>query len=151
MRFLAYRPRSAAEVRVRLLRRFPAPVVEEVMGSLAEKALVDDSQFARLWTDSRNSLRPRSAGAIRRELISKGVARDLAEATVSEIDDHDSAYRAGLKPARRMNEADPSIFRRKLWGYLQRRGFSPSVTRQTIARLWDEQHPGRSQPSDDSG
>ena len=137
-RLLSYRPRSKALLRGRLSRRFPAHLVDRVIESLTEQALVDDVKFAELWTDSRDSLNPRSASAIRRELLSKGVAGDVADAAVRDIDDHDSAYRAGLGPARRLEQADVATFRRKLWGYLQRRGFSGSVTRHTIGQLLHE-------------
>ena len=138
LRFLSYRPRSAAEVRSRLRRRFPHPIAERVIESLAEQSLVDDSKFARLWRDSRESTNPRSATAIKRELMSKGVSRDIADEASREVDDRDSAYRAGAKHARRLEQADFQTFRRRLSSYLMRRGFSRSLTRDTVARLWEE-------------
>jgi len=138
LRFISHRPRSAAEVRTRLLRSFPSTVVDQVLVDLVERKLVDDRTFSKLWKESRESLNPRSAGAIKRELISKGVSRDLAQQAVVDVDEADSAYRAGVKHARRLEHADFHIFRRRLWGYLQRRGFGASLTRQTVARLWKE-------------
>ena len=138
LRFLSYRPRSEAEIRIRLQRRFPPHVVEQVIEALTDQDLVDDYKFAELWRDSRTSLNPRSAAAIRRELIEKGVDREIADDAVRDIDDLESAYRAGLKLARRLHQADFATFRRRLWGYLQRRGFNGSVARHIIARLWKE-------------
>ena len=99
---------------------------------------MDDASFAKLWRDNRETLNPRSAAAIKRELILKGVAREIAEEAVQDVDDQDSAYRAGLKLARRLEQADFSTFQHRLSGHLQRRGFSRSVTRESIARLWEE-------------
>lgn len=141
-RYLAYRPRSESEVRKRLTGRFPPEIVDFVIDDLVERGLADDARFAELWADSRNRLNPRSASAIRRELISKGVARDLAEHAVREVDDRDAAYAAGAKHARRLRESDSHTFRGRLWGYLRRRGFSSSVSRGTIDRLWDERQEG---------
>ena len=142
---LSTRPRSEAEVRVRLQSRFPAPLVEQVMAALKEQKLVDDPTFARLWTQSRESFKPRSGWAVKRELIAKGVQAALADEAVRDIDDEESAYRAGLGQARKVGGADLPTFRRRLWGYLQRRGFSQSVSRGTINRLWEdldhERHP----------
>ena len=140
LRLLSHRPRSAGEVRLRLRRRFPDPVIEQVIERLSEQSLVDDSEFARLWKESRDSSSPRSSAAIRRELLLKGVDRDIAESAVHDMDDDDSAYRAGLKLTRRLPKKDFQTFRRKLWGYLQRRGFSHSVARLTVQRLWEESH-----------
>jgi regulatory protein len=112
--------------------------VEQVITSLREQALVDDASFARLWTNSRDSLKPRSAWAIKRELRAKGIDSGLAEEAVQEIDDEDAACRAAQSLAHRVHGNGISAFRRKLWGLLKRRGFSDSVARRVINRLWDD-------------
>ncbi len=117
------------------LKRFPAPIVEQVLDELKQQSLVDDAAFSKLWSESRDSLRPRSAWAVKRELVAKGIDEGLADEAVQDIDDEKSAYRAGLKHAQRLEGADPSTFQRRLWGYLKRRGFSDSVCRHTIERL----------------
>ena len=139
-RFLSYRPRSEAEVRARLSRRFPQDVVGEVLAYLRERGLIDDGDFSRLWTNSRVSFKPRSAAVIKRELLSKGIDRDIAESAIRDVDDQDSAYRAGLRLAHKLDDSDHATFRRRLWSHLQRRGFGSSVTRRAIALLWDELH-----------
>ena len=138
LRFLSYRPRSEAEVRSRLRRSSPPHLADQVIDDLKERGLVDDAMFARMWRDSRESLKPRSAWAIKRELIAKGVDDALAAKTVEAVDDEESAYRAALSPARRLRGADFTTFHRRLWGYLRRRGFSDSVCRHTLDRLWNE-------------
>ena len=125
-------------MRTRLRRRFPAPVVEKVIKSLKEQGLVDDAKFAMLWKNSRESFKPRSAWAVKRELIAKGVDSGLADETVREIDDEESAYRAALDSIRRVEGVGFASFHRRLRGFLQRRGFSERVCRRTISRLWDE-------------
>ena len=138
LRFLSYRPRSEAEVKSRLRTRFPDRIVHKVMASLKEQKLVDDEAFASLWRDSRESLNPRSAAAIRWELISKGVASVIARSAVQDMDDQRNANCAGLKLARQLTQSDFPTFHNKLWGYLQRRGFSTSLIRKTITRLWED-------------
>ena len=138
LRFLSYRPRTESEVRSRLRRRFPAPVVEQVLELLTDEALVDDARFASQWRASRESHHPRSGWAIKRELLAKGVDGLVAEEAVQDIDDEDNAYRAGLKAAGRLAGSDISTFNRRLWSYLKRRGFSDSLSRRTITRLWEE-------------
>ena len=137
-RLISHRPRSKSEIRGRLQRTFPPAVVERVVAYLADHNMVDDTKFALLWRNSRASSSPRSAALIRRELVAKGVSRDIADETVGDLDDHVSAYDAGLKFARRLYQADFLTFRRRLWGHLGRRGFGESVARRTVAQLWDE-------------
>ena len=142
LRLLSYRPRSEAELRLRLGRRFPSQVVESVVESLVERGHVDDAKFASLWRSSRDSLNPKSAAAVKRELIEKGVAKQIADETVADMDDGSAAYRAASRRARQLERADYDTFRRRLWAYLQRRGFSASVARSTVSRLWDERDQG---------
>ena len=138
LRYLAYRPRSEAEVRTRLSGRFPPDLIDRVIEDLSHQGLTDDTKFAALWADHRSRLNPRSASAIRRELVSKGVAKELADDAVRDLDDGDAAYAAGAKYARRLDDSPYSTFRQRLWGHLRRRGFGSAVSRQTIDTLWSE-------------
>ena len=137
-RLLSYRPRTAAELRTRLNQRFPTPIVDRVVESLVSSGGLDDAAFARLWADARDANHPRSSSAIKRELLARGIPQDLALAAVEGVDDLHSAHRAALKASRRLGDATPTTFRRRLWGYLRRRGFSESITRKTIDKLWAE-------------
>ena len=150
-RFLSYRPRSEAEVRTRLGRDFPALIVDRVLDDLKDRGLVNDAEFASLWRDSRSSLNPKSAASVRRELLGKGVDRETADDAVRDMDDLDGARRAGRRLAQRLASSDPTSFRSRLRGHLQRRGFSASTTRRAIALLWDESGAGAPNPSGDDG
>lgn len=108
------------------------------MERLRELELLDDAAFARAWSRSRADHRPRSAAMIRRELQSKGVERDVAQASVEPLDDRENAYRAGLRWLPALSNADYDTFRRRIWGRLHRRGFAPALIREAVARLWEE-------------
>ncbi|MCY4578965.1 MAG: regulatory protein RecX [Chloroflexi bacterium] len=136
IRHLARRPRTESEVRTHLRRKFPHDIIEQVVADLRERSLIDDAEFARLWTESRLRTKPRSAWLVKRELMSKGVASDLAEQAVSDFDDSENAYRAASDYSRRLDRADYETFHRRLFGYMGRRGFSASVSRSVISSLW---------------
>lgn len=139
LHYLSYRPRSEAEVRQRLRRRgFDSQVVDRVLAGLKERGLIDDVAFAQYWRDSRLSFKPRSQRAIELELRQKGVAAETASEVVEDIDDEVVAYQAGLKKARTLSRVDYGEFHRRLFGYLQRRGFSYEVIRSVVVRLWQE-------------
>ena len=55
VRLLSYRPRSEAELRTRLNRRFPSTAVDEVLRALKQRSLVNDQDFAKLWAESRTT------------------------------------------------------------------------------------------------
>ena len=136
IRYLARRPRTAAEVRTHLRRKFPHDIAEQVVADLRERSLIDDAEFARLWTESRLRSKPRSAWLVKRELIGKGISTDIAESAVEDCDDAENAYRAAAAYARRLDGADYTTFHRRLYGYMGRRGFSASISRSVISRLW---------------
>jgi regulatory protein len=139
LNFLSYRPRSESEVKARLTRRgFTAVEIDAVLVKLREQGLVDDTGFAGLWTENRREFSPRSRFLTRMELRRKGVANDVIEGAVENLDDSENAYRAGLARARRLSIADKNIFRKRLGDYLRRRGFDFSVVNDTVERVWRE-------------
>ena len=138
LRFLSYRARSESEVRRRLQTKYAGQVTDSVVQRLKELGLLDDASFTCEWTRSRVSNRPRSASAIRRELLGKGIDRDTAQAAVETLDDEESAYRAGQRATSSLADTDYVSFRRRLQSYLYRRGFSGAVIRKTADRLWKE-------------
>ncbi len=135
LRFISFRPRSREEVRRRLGRRFDRHTVEQALARLEEQGYLDDAAFARLWRESREVHRPRSAALIRRELVERGVPREVAQEAVASLDDDASAYRAGQGRLRSLQGLDYVAFRRRLEGYLKRRGFGASVIRRTVDRF----------------
>ena len=142
IRYLARRARTESEVRAHLRRKFPHDIAEQVVADLRERSLIDDAEFARLWTESRIRAKPRSAWLVKRELMSKGIRPDLADAAVSECDDSENAYRAASAYARRLDGANYETFHRRLYGYMGRRGFSESISRSVISSLWRAREQG---------
>ena len=137
--YLGYRPRSEPELRERLRRRgFTTDTIEAVIAKLKRLKLVDDTAFAEFWKENRESFSPRSKALTRLELKQKGIADDIIEQTVATIDDEDSAYRAATSKASSLARTDYESFRRRLGGYLQRRGFNYGVIDRTIKRVWQE-------------
>jgi len=138
-RFLAYRPRSEAEIRQRLQKRgFEAGHIARSLARLKEQGLVDDAAFARYWLDNRESFSPRSRRLTGMELARKGISRDVIEAAVAGLDEGASAYRAALSQARHLSPTDYEDFRQRLGAHLLRRGFGYDIVRETVARVWKE-------------
>ena len=137
-RLLSYRPRSSDELRRRLSRNFPANEVENTVTLLKERGLVDDVAFAHFWKESRERHRPRGVAMLRSELLRMGVAREIVEETLDGVDEEEGAYRAAQKVVRRLEGMDYNSFRKKVGGYLQRRGFSFSAVKGVVERTWRE-------------
>lgn len=151
LRFLTYRPRSEAETRTRLRKQgFADEEIGKVIEHLKEIHLLDDTAFAEYWKENRDSFRPRSQRLLKLELRRKGLGHDVINAAVEDIDEAENAYRAALTKARTVPVADYQVFRQKLGGFLQRRGFGYGVVNQTLKRIWEEKtgNTGQSEDSD---
>ncbi len=140
-RLLANRPHSESELRQKLARHnFNVEDMETVVGRLKSSGLLNDVDFASFWMENREAFKPRSRRLTALELKQKGVSEEVIRQTVGQIDDAESAYRAGEKKASRLESGDYNIFRRKLGDYLLRRGFSYEIINNTIERLWREKN-----------
>jgi len=137
LRLLSYRPRSEAEIRARLSRRFEGEIIGRVLLQLKARRMVDDAAFAQFWRENRESFSPRSKRLLKLELKQKGIDHEVVGEVLEGIDDEENAYRAAQRRGRTL-ERDYETFRRKLGAFLGRRGFSYGVINRTIERLWQE-------------
>lgn len=138
LRLLSYRARSRVEVRRRLEKSYPPAVIEQVLAQLSDQVYLDDAAFAREWRRSREERRPRSQRALEHELLRLGVEREIVQDALAGYDAAGNAYRAALRLAHRLNDADYPEFRTKVWRHLQRRGFETSIITDVVGRLWRE-------------
>ncbi len=136
LKYLAYRPRSSAEIKRYLREKGVDPLVgERVLDRLRSDGLVDDLAFARYWVENRESFRPRGRRLLGQELRAKGIGQGLIAEVLTDVDEGRSAYQAAVQRAARYARLDDEAFREKMYGFLRRRGFDYEVTRETIARL----------------
>ena len=139
-----FRSRSETEIRQHLQKRgVGVDLVELVMGRLRSSRLADDGRFARTWVENRATFRPRSRRALAWELRHKGISAGEIEAALQDVDDANMALQAGLQYAHRLRNNPWPDFRRKLYAYLARRGFTSAVIGTAVARAWRETTEGR--------
>jgi len=143
LNLLAFRARSASELRRRLIQKGEAAArVDRVIERLREVGLVNDADFARQLARSKVS-----GGASRRrvhqELFKRGVARDVADEAVGEVmedeqvDEVAVAERVARKRMPSLAKLDPQSRRRRLYSFLARRGHDGDVIREVMARVLD--------------
>jgi regulatory protein len=129
---LARAPHTTFSLRVKLMkRRFPSPVVEEVLKLLGEERYLNDRSFAENWLRSRSERRPEGRAALIAGLLRKGVGREIAEGMVSRYltpaREQENALRA-LEKLERSGETDPNVLKRKL----RARGFPYPLIRRVV-------------------
>lgn len=157
LRLLSHRARSVSEMRNRLRRKgHDEGRVEAVVQWLLERDYLDDRAFARQFVSERLRRRPRGPFALVQELRKRGVERSLAESVVENVMDEEGvdegavarsaadgwlrrqsgSVRAALAAGSSSDDGRSAV--RRLYGYLERKGFSREVVRTTVDRLRDD-------------
>ncbi len=141
LKFLAYRPRSEAEIRAYLKKKEigEAPA-QAVIERLRRAGLVNDAEFAGQWVENRATFRPKAKRALKAELRAKGVGDHEIEAALAGVDEAEAvrqlaAARAPRLIRQKLNKQD---FKRKLGEYLARRGFDYETISEAVERAWRE-------------
>jgi regulatory protein len=141
LRRLSRRDHSEHELRQSLVRKgHPLAEVEEALARLRRERALDDAPFAARFARSRLAHSGLGRNRIRRDLGRRGVSRALTEhglreaaAEVEEADVLDAVARRywtvhrADEPARRL---------RKLWAFLDRRGFPGALIESRLRALW---------------
>ena len=137
LRLITNRPRSKKEVLDRMREKdVDEAVRERVITRMEELDLLDDEAFARYWIDQRARFKPRGIPLLRQELQQKGVDRQIVNDLLQELDNSAAVMQAAEKKARSLSHYPEDQFRKKLTGFLQRRGFHYEEIRDTVNELW---------------
>ncbi len=138
-KFLSYRPRSEDEVRKNLKKqKFQEEVIEKVIDRMRRGGLVNDVNFAELWVENRSEFRPRGSRLLRMELLKKGITDDVIENATKDLNEDELAFRAARKQARKYKKLEWQEFRKKMNGFLARRGFDYGIISNVIPNVWEE-------------
>jgi len=133
LHYLSFRPRSTREVRDYMRGKdVDEDIREQVIERLTRTRLLDDRAFCAYWIDNRRAHRPKGRWALRSELALKGIEREIIAEMLEELDEEADALRAAERQAVKLARYDDATFRRRLLGFLQRRGFGYDVARRTV-------------------
>ena len=156
LNLLSYRARTRQELRLRLRQKGFSPArIDPCLERLAARGLLDDTTVATAFVRDRLRLRPRGRAQLMSELRAKGVGADLAQEIIEqvfeeeEVSDTDLA-RAAVEAWLSRQPADVKAVllsdisqpkrekaRRRLYGYLVRRGFRGASLSEAMDSLID--------------
>jgi len=137
-RLLHYRPRSRHEAEQRLKQKgHRAEMIARLLDEAERRGWLNDEAFAKLWIADRLLGKPKSARALRRELLTKGLSKETIERALAKADlnEEELAWQLIQQRWPRYVGDEPSERERKLAAFLARRGFAPSLIRSTLHRL----------------
>lgn len=117
-------------------REIPEEIALRVLDRFEEAQLIDDRLFAEAFVRSRIAA-GKAATVIRRELKTKGISQALIQAATAEITLEQEAMLAdelAAQRANRMRGLEPEVAKRRLLGFLLRRGFSQQLAFQAVRK-----------------
>lgn len=140
---LARRARSRVELSRWLREReFTEAEIAPACDKLEALGLLHDEEYARSFARSRlapgRGMGPRRVAA---ELARRGVARGTVDAVMRELEDDGTADESAsidtvaARKLRTMQGLEPEVVKRRLYGFLARRGFSGGAIRSVLAKL----------------
>lgn len=136
LKAIGVRERTRGEVAAFLERRgYSADVVADVLAALEAEGLVDDAGYARRFAEDRRLLDRWGSERISRDLLRRGIARDLVDQALATFGRDDELDAAADLLARRF----PAAFatdrdRDKAWRMLVRRGYEAELAYSAIRR-----------------
>jgi regulatory protein len=129
-KILGYRGRSVKELKDRLKRKgFSADCAKAVIEHLQGMGYLDDAAFA--WSLRKNAEDVKLLGSFgaRRYLRQMGISRDVADEALLGYDELAPAKKLLQRKLRSLKDCPVPLQRKRLLGYLSRRGYSAETIR----------------------
>ncbi len=143
LKLIAYRDRTVHELRTRLAEKgYSADSAEAAIGRIKRIGYLDDRSFCEHYITETLTSRPAGPRFITARLRLKGVhpevIREALERTYPVEAAEEMAYRVAAKRVRRYRNDEPPARRRKLAGFLSRRGFDYDDIQKALRRVLGE-------------
>ena len=135
--FLKFRPRSRYEIQRYLKdKQFLPDTVTDTIRKLEAAGFLNDFDFARSWVESRLRCKPKGMAALRAELREKGISEEIIHSVLADLDERQAAWDAISPKLRHWNTLEKEEFKKKVYGYLSRRGFHYSLCSAIFEQAW---------------
>ena len=139
---LAFRGRASSELARSLLRKGEEkPHVDWAIARLTEQGLLADAAFARAFTRAKVVGGKQSRRRVQQDLARKGVSRAVTDDAIDTVFEEEVVDQRGIveeaarKKLRGLAGLEPAVQRRRLYGYLARRGYEVDDIREVLAAL----------------
>ena len=144
---LARGPRATKDLGRWLAQREHSPDdINAVLARLTERGLLNDPAYATMLARSRLTTHHMSRRRIAAELAKRGIDRSVADAAIAgvmedeAVDERAMVRTAGAKKLKSLAKLDPDLQRRRVYGFLARKGFPADLVREVVAELLRDTH-----------
>ena len=118
---------------------FSTQAIETTIEELIHSGHIRDRKYAENWIARRQKSNPRGKTLLKNELVEKGVDRKIAEQVVAKVETEDEtkvALQIAQKRAKQYKRLPVHVAKRRLHGFLARRGFGSEVVRHVLKQIF---------------
>ncbi|MDK2836655.1 MAG: regulatory protein [Thermosediminibacterales bacterium] len=139
LKILSYKNYTSQEIYKKLINKgFKEDVVEQAVRELKQKKYLNDEEYAKLWLENHQLLKPVGKRKVYWDLAKKGIPKEIIEKLVSDISE-EYEYQTALKLANtRIKRYHNDSMEKKLnktAAFLKRRGFGYDVIIKILQEL----------------
>ena len=131
---------TKTEMEQRLEREgFSAKAIETTIKELIHSGHIRDRKYAENWIVRRQKSNPRGKMLLKSELVDKGIDRETAEQVVAKVETKDEmkvALQIAKKRAKQYKRLPTHVAKRRLHGFLARRGFASETVRHVLEQIF---------------
>jgi len=140
LRYLSFRNRSVKELEIFLLGKdYNHEIVSRTLTRLEEVGLLDDRAFAKAWVEFRVKSKGMGERLLERELHQKGIKKEIIRGAVEGLgDEGERALSLALARVERLKGLDKETAKRRLAGFLQRKGYAGEVVYDVVRKAFEE-------------
>ena len=118
---------------------FSSDAIETSIEELIRSGHIRDRKYAENWIVRRQKSNPRGKTLLKRELVDKGIDRETAEQVIATVETEDEtkvALEIAQKRAKQYKRLPAHVAKRRLHGFLARRGFGSDIVRHVLEQIF---------------
>ena len=142
LNLLAARPYSTRGLQRKLIQKeYSAADADDAIRRLVANGLLDDAKYAEQYARSKILASGASKRRLTQELYRKGIKGDVAVSAIDnviadeEIDTTAVVERVARKKLAQLGDLEPLVLRRRLFGFLARRGYDVDEIKRVVSAL----------------
>jgi regulatory protein len=141
LRFVGRRPRSSMEIEIKLKEKgYGEETVTRTIQKLIEQKIIDDEQFANMWTEHRLFSQKKGRRWVQQELQQKGIPKELIQEALANVDE-EAEFEAAYDTAKKKwltTKGEPFERKHKLAAFMLRRGYSSTMVNTVLMQVTGE-------------
>ena len=142
LNLLAARPYATRALHRKLIQKeYSAADADDAIRRLVANGLLDDAKYAEQYARSKMLATGASKRRLTQDLYRKGIKGDVAASAIDnvvadeEIDTGAMIERVARKKLAQLGDLEPLVLRRRLFGFLARRGYDVDEIKRVVAAL----------------